>query len=319
MKSLSKVCVFVVFIIFTTSSGAETASVCPEIPYSIRVKDVGGQAKATVSLLKGAANNLGNINAVGGAAFVRAAYAGMAQQVIGDVIQNYKCRIEEQIDISAPTDEKDAIKEQLGDAIDKINLEAGNLAVLFASGSLSEIRDASNVIYSTKKTDGYQGIDGIYVSKALDDIARKKNDIFLVKKLYEGWLGITVQAGVTVGACGGLLMAALEGDNGPLQRTAADTDLILRQYLNITDPKGPRHSLSLLFKDMCTVRSVPAPTEELKSRFKDCETNTPTKEIKKDILPGILAGAQKSQDASASGETPLTPVGNSSKATTGIK
>lgn len=241
------------------------ADSCGIIPYSIQLKDAGGEV--SISLLSGALEK--GLDGTVGAGMVKTAYSGMVQQAINKVAGYYECLLEKEIKANVPDDKKNEYRESVRKGILEIRLQFPKYATAFANNAF-ERQDALEADIRKKNTRSFPGIDLKVFDAATAWVNLDKT--FGEETRWEAWAKAKGFQGIDFGACGGFLLAALEDNTGPIQIAVMDTRSIMRDMLDDTSPTSERSALSKMFLQASTssTLSIPPIPKDLSSSFKGC-------------------------------------------------
>ncbi len=249
---------------------AVAASKCGLAPYTVEMKDYGGEVRA--NLWDGALKNIqrktdGGLTAVAGGALVRTAYSGSMAQSTQQLMRFYACRIREQIeiDVKDPAAKATALR-QLESAQMVMTERLSDMLDPDVLNSLSEKQKQRELLRNVTRRADDPTIDLKIFDKALADI---KEDMFIRSEMKSVYASAELPGVANIGACGGALRDVIASTTGPIQIGLADFRANFR-YMVDGSAEGMRWAFQNIFLHAVQAAPVALPARDYASIFKNC-------------------------------------------------
>lgn len=296
---------------FAAYSGAAfgaSASTCGKVPYSIELKDVGGEVRA--SLWDGALKSIqrktdGGITAVAGGALVRTAYAGTMNQSLLQLMKFYSCRLRYQVEVDV-TDPvaKAAALEQVRNAQAVMTDRLSEMLDPDVLISLPEKQKQREALRKVTRLPSDPVIDVKLFDKALADIT---DDMFTSAEMVQIYGSVDLPGVAAIGACGGALKDVVAATTGPIQIALSDLRANYRFLIDGSE-SGPRMAFQNIFNHAVTGGIAAVPPRDYTSIFKNCSAvETGIKQVlSKAVAASASAKSSAPPDASTAEKIPVS-------------
>lgn len=239
------------------------------IPYSIQVASTGGELSIGVPVsAKGA---LSGAEISGGAAFVKSTVKDVAQVALSDVLDHYKCLINENaVKQGVPADKRVVMETNLTRAIDNIRRASARYFSAFSSGNADAQLAIDEEIGRTVRSATTPVYERAVLEQVIGESKINSVKTFEESTAVTGWASVKV-VGVQTKACGGILRSALSANAGKIQAAASAASKILMEYLDASSPEMIQSSLSRLYVVASGVSDASVPrAEKFAQEIKNC-------------------------------------------------
>lgn len=251
---------------FIGPASAECAKV---IPYSIQVAAAG--LELSVDVPASAKGAFSGAEVTAGAAFVRSNVKDVAQAALSDVLDHYKCLINDNaIRQGIPEDQRAVLETNLNRAIDDIRRASARYYAAFSSGNADNQMAIDEQIGRTVRSATTPAYDRALLEQVIGESKINTIKTFEESTAISGWAKAKFP-GVQTKACGGVLRSALSANAGKVQAAAASASRILMEYLDASRPELIQSALSRLYVVASSVSDVAVPrAEKFTQEIKNC-------------------------------------------------